>query len=102
MILVIDTNVWVSGLQFAGQRGTPTLALEKAMTEDAIATCDEMNAEIFRVLTEKFAWEPRRVAEALAVVMALMVHLKIRGTSGSAAIPKTTCSWNVRPWPRRH
>ena len=79
MILVIDTNVWVSGLQFAGQRGTPTLALEKAMTEDAIATCDEMNAEIFRVLTEKFAWEPRRVAEALTAVMARVVPVKIRG-----------------------
>ena len=79
MIVVIDTNVWVSGLQFARQRGTPTLALEKAMSEDVIATCDEINAEIFRVLTEKFAWEPRRVAEALASVMVRMVHVKIRG-----------------------
>lgn len=79
MIVVIDTNVWVSGLQFARQRGTPTLALERAMSEDVIATCDEINAEIFRVLTEKFAWEPRRVADALAAVMARMVHVKIRG-----------------------
>jgi uncharacterized protein len=79
VIVVIDTNVWVSGLQFARQRGTPTLALEKAMSEDIIATCDEINAEIFRVLTEKFAWESRRVAEALASVMARMVHVKLRG-----------------------
>ena len=78
MIVVIDTNVWVSGLQFAGQRGTPTRALEKAMSEDVIATCDEMNAEIFRVLTGKFAWDPHRVAAALAAVMARMVHVKIR------------------------
>lgn len=78
MIVVIDTNVWVSGLQFARQRGTPTLALEKAMGEDEIATCDEIDAEISRVLTEKFAWEPRRVAEALAAVMAHTVHVRIR------------------------
>ena len=39
MIVVIDTNVWISALQFAKGRGTPTLALEKAMSEDVIGTC---------------------------------------------------------------
>jgi predicted nucleic acid-binding protein len=53
VIVVIDTNVWISALQFAKRRGTPTLALEKAMSEDVIATCDEIDAEIVRVLTEK-------------------------------------------------
>ena len=37
MIVVIDTNVWISALQFAKRRGRPTLALEKAMSEDVIA-----------------------------------------------------------------
>jgi uncharacterized protein len=41
VIVVIDTNVWISALPFAKRRGTPTLALEKAMSEDVIATCDE-------------------------------------------------------------
>ena len=27
MIVVIDTNIWISALQFAKRRGTPTLAL---------------------------------------------------------------------------
>jgi predicted nucleic acid-binding protein len=53
VIVVIDTNVWISALQFAKHRGTPTLALERAMSEDVIATCDEIDAEIVRVLTEK-------------------------------------------------
>ncbi|MGB8769439.1 MAG: hypothetical protein WCC92_07490 [Candidatus Korobacteraceae bacterium] len=39
MIVVIDTNVWISALQFAKHRGTPTRALEKAISEDVIATC---------------------------------------------------------------
>ena len=56
MIVVIDTNVWVSALQFVKGRGTPTLALEKAMSEDVIATWDEIDAEIVRVLTEKVSW----------------------------------------------
>ena len=55
MIVVIDTNVWISALQFAKGRGTPTLALEKAMGEDVIATRNEIDAEIVRVLTEKFS-----------------------------------------------
>jgi uncharacterized protein len=46
VIVVIDTNVWISAHQFAKRRGTPTLALEKAMSEDVIATCDEIDAEI--------------------------------------------------------
>jgi hypothetical protein len=37
--------------QFAKRRGTPTLALEKAVIEDVIATCGEIDAEIVRVLT---------------------------------------------------
>jgi putative PIN family toxin of toxin-antitoxin system len=88
VIVVIDTNVWVSGLQFAKQRGIPTLALEKAMSEDVIATCDEINAEIFRVLTEKFLWEPRRVAAALGRIMTRMVHVKIRGAVKACRDPK--------------
>jgi predicted nucleic acid-binding protein len=48
VIVVIDTNVWISALQFAKRRGTPTLALERAMSEDVIATCDEIDAEIVR------------------------------------------------------
>ncbi len=88
MIVVIDTNVWVSGLQFAKHRGTPTLALEKAMSEDVIASCDEISAEIFRVLTEKFLWEPRRVNAALGAIMARAVHVKIRGTVKECRDPK--------------
>ena len=57
MIVVIDTNVWISALQFAKRHGTPTLALEKAMSEDVIATCDEIDAEIVRVVREKFSWK---------------------------------------------
>jgi len=70
VIVVLDTNVWISALQFAKGRGTPTLALEKATSEDVIATCDEIDAEIVRVLTEKFSWEQHRTrARALCAFM---------------------------------
>lgn len=79
MIVVIDTNVWISALQFAKGRGTPTLALEKAMSEDVIATCAEIDAEIVRVLTEKFSWEQLRARAALQAILSRGIHVTIRG-----------------------
>jgi len=79
VIVVIDTNVWISALQFARRRGTPTRALEKAMSEDVIATCDEVDAEIVRVLTEKFFWEQSRAGAALKTILARGIRVKIRG-----------------------
>jgi uncharacterized protein len=80
VIVVIDTNVWISALQFAKRRGPPTLALERAMSEDVIAICDEIDAEIVRVLTEKFSWEQRRVISALQTILERGIRVKIRGT----------------------
>ena len=79
MIVVIDTNVWIFALQFAKHRGTPTLALEQAMSGDMIATCDEIDTEIVRVLTEKFSWEQRRATSALQTILARGLRVKIRG-----------------------
>jgi putative PIN family toxin of toxin-antitoxin system len=79
VIVVIDTNVWISALQFAKHRGTPALALEKAMSEDVIATCNEIDAEIVRVLTEKFSWEQHRAMSALQAILARGIRIRIRG-----------------------
>lgn len=50
------------------------------MSEDVIATCAEIEAEIMRVLTEKFTWEPNRAIAALDAVLARAVRVRIRGT----------------------
>jgi uncharacterized protein len=88
VIVVLDTNVWISALQFARHRGTPTRALEKAMSEDIIGSCDEIELEIFRVLTEKFSWEPARVRHALEAVLSRAVHVQLRGTVKACRDPK--------------
>jgi putative PIN family toxin of toxin-antitoxin system len=80
VIVVLDSNVWISALQFAKHRGTPTRALEKAMREDVIASCREIEAEILRVLTHKFAWEPTRARAALDTVLARAIRVQLRGT----------------------
>ena len=79
MIVVLDSNVWISALQFAKHRGTPTRALEKAMSEDVIAS-REIEAEILRVLTHKFAWETTRARAALDTVLARAIRVQLRGT----------------------
>jgi uncharacterized protein len=80
VIVVLDTNVWISALQFAKHRGIPTRALEKAMSEDVIATCPEIEAEILRVLTQKFLWDPDRTRAALEAVLARSIRVQLRGT----------------------
>jgi uncharacterized protein len=80
VIVVLDTNVWISALQFAGHRGTPTRALERAMSEDIIASCPEIEVEIWRVLTEKFLWKADRVHAALEAILARSIRVRLRGT----------------------
>ena len=50
------------------------------MSEDVNATCDEMNAEIVRVLTEKFFWEQHRATSELQATLPRGIRVKIRGT----------------------
>ena len=54
MIVVLDTNVWISVLRW--QKLT-----------DLIASCEEIEQEIFRALTEKFSWDRHRARFALAL-----------------------------------
>jgi len=43
-----------------------------------IATCDEIDAEVVRVLTGKFSWEQHRATSALQTILARGLRLKIR------------------------
>jgi uncharacterized protein len=73
-MVVLDTSGWISALQLAKHRGTPTRAL------DVVASCREIEAEILRVLTHKFAWESTRVRAALDRVLARALRVQLRGT----------------------
>jgi uncharacterized protein len=80
MIVVIDSNVSVSGLHFAPKWGVPTRVLEKAVNGDIIATCDEIDAELVRVLTEKFHWNPQSVREALQRMLERSIRVTLHST----------------------
>jgi putative PIN family toxin of toxin-antitoxin system len=79
VIVVIDTSVWISGLQFASAQGVPTQALLKASRHDVIATCDEIENEILRILTEKFNSSQQRANEVLFAMLARSVRVSLRG-----------------------
>lgn len=54
MIVVLDTNVWVSGLEFGG---TPGRAIDKVLTRDFLAISVFIQNEIVRTVVRKFGWE---------------------------------------------
>ena len=58
------------------------------MSEDVIATCAEIEAEIVRVLTEKFFWEAHRATLALQTIQARGMHVKIHGAVKVCRDPK--------------
>lgn len=60
MIVVVDTNVWVSALLFSKEDIIPVRALKKAVRDDRIAISAELRAEIYRVLTQKSSWSDER------------------------------------------
>jgi putative PIN family toxin of toxin-antitoxin system len=79
MIVVIDTSVWISALQFAERRGTPRLAMENAANKDTIAICREIEDEILRVLPMKFKWRTADVQKALRLVCPFPLRVEITG-----------------------
>jgi putative PIN family toxin of toxin-antitoxin system len=79
VIVVIDTNVWVSALHFALKRGAPRLAVEKAVRDHTVAVCVPMEAEIVRVLTKRFGWAPAKVILALKAVLPFPLRMIVTG-----------------------
>jgi putative PIN family toxin of toxin-antitoxin system len=80
MIVVLDTNVWASALEFGG---VPDRAVFRALTHDKLAISDFIQAEILRVLTHKFGRNAQELQAQLdeLLIEALFVQVtgKIKG-----------------------
>ena len=76
MIVVLDTNVWISALEFGG---TPDRALFRALTQDQLAISDLIRAEIERVLTRKFDRDPVELRVVLDELLAQALRIKVTG-----------------------
>jgi predicted nucleic acid-binding protein len=77
MIVVLDTNVCVSALQFTSTQSTPTLALAKAVNQDTIATCDAIEHELVRILMHRFNWTPQHTEETLRRMLENSIRVTI-------------------------
>ena len=80
MIIVIDTSIWLSALQFGKKQTVPIRAVEKALRSDTLATSSPMNAEIRRVLQEKFHWSPNDAERLVAAYFERAIHVDLAGT----------------------
>lgn len=76
MIVVLDSNIWISALEFGG---TPDRVVFRALTQDELAISEFIHAEIIRVLTGKFAREP---LELRALLDELLIEALWISTSG--------------------
>lgn len=80
MIVVVDTNVIISALNFGSPGSSPVLALAHAVDYDRIAICDAAEAELRRVLADKFGWLQRPLDRQLDIIFKGAIRVAISGT----------------------
>lgn len=76
MIVVLDTNVWISALFFGGK---PEQALLKAFEEDTVAVCKQLIEEIEEVAVRKFLQQAGPVKKRLDELTANALWIKVLG-----------------------
>ena len=76
MILVIDSGVWISALQF---KGTPLLAVEQSLVRYQIAVCEPILREMRAALLWKFGWTDTEVEDVFAFYLSRATLVKVPG-----------------------
>ena len=76
MIVVLDTNVWVSALEFGG---TPGEALLKALTRDQLAISQYIVDEIRKVMTRKFGRDTTELQSTMAELLPAALWVEVIG-----------------------
>ena len=88
MIVVLDTNVWVSALIFGKADSVPARALKRAVREDILAVSPELRAEIYRILVQKGAWSTHRAKQELDIYLARAIIVQLTHTTHICRDPK--------------
>jgi putative PIN family toxin of toxin-antitoxin system len=85
-IVLCDTSLWISAIQF---RGLPLQALRHALSRETPLTCIELENEIVRILGWKFGHRESRVRAQLQVMLENAISVNITGSvSGVCRDPK--------------
>ena len=88
MIVVVDTNVWISALVFSKPGSVPMRALERAVYVDTLASSRELRAEIRRILTEGNRWTEQRTTLRLDALHAGAITVRLTHTTHVCRDPK--------------
>jgi len=78
LILVFDSSVWVSALQFGG---APLEALDLATGQFRIALCVAILVEVHSILNGKFNWRVAAIDEVLAEYKPETIMVHVTGTA---------------------
>jgi putative PIN family toxin of toxin-antitoxin system len=76
LIVVVDSGVWISALQF---EGTPLLVIERILGRHILAFCDPIALEIRTGLTGKFGWTHEEVDEAFRFYFSRAIEAEVLG-----------------------
>ena len=76
MIVVIDSSIWISAIEYGG---TPAAAVARAVKSDVLATCSEIDNEVFRILSRKFGRDPAVARDRFQVHLIEALRIRITG-----------------------
>jgi len=76
VIVVIDSSIWISAIEYGG---TPAAAVERAVKSDVLATCSEIDNEVFRILSRKFGRDPDFAQDRFQVHLIEALRIQITG-----------------------
>jgi len=89
VIIVVDSGIWISAIEFGG---TPAAALEQVFQADDLAICSEIEHEVLRVLHDKFGRNPQMIREKLRPFLNEAVRVEITGEiAGVCRDPNDDC-----------
>lgn len=86
MIVVIDSGIWISAIEFGG---TPAKALELVAQADDLALCSEIEEEVLRILRGKFSRNPNTIRDRMAPFWDSAIRVELTGeVQGISRDPK--------------
>ena len=89
MIVVVDSGIWISAIEFGG---TPAAALAQVFQADDLAICAEIESEVLRVLQDKFGRNRQMIEERLRLFLSEAVRVEITGEiAGVCRDPNDDC-----------
>jgi putative PIN family toxin of toxin-antitoxin system len=89
VIVVVDSGIWISALEFGG---TPATALERLFLIDDLAICSDIEDEVLRVLHDKFGRDRKLIQQRLGPLLSQAVRVKVTGEiAGVCRDPNDDC-----------